>query len=82
VAIERGEQCGSNGTKLGVWLWLLMAGVAVEYFYIFLALAVDQDTLPVRVVDRVAVAGWQWWQSKEEISAVILVPKWRCGCGY
>jgi hypothetical protein len=48
----------------------------------FLALAVDQDTLPVRVVDTVAVAGWQWWQSKEEIRAVILVPDWRYGCGY
>jgi hypothetical protein len=70
--------------------WYQNGGVAVaidgrggSYIILhFLALAVDQDTLPVRVVERVAVAGWQWWQSKEEISAVILVPDWECGCGY
>jgi hypothetical protein len=28
----------------------------------------------VAVAERVAVAGWQWWQSKEEITAVRMIP--------
>jgi hypothetical protein len=35
----------------------------------------------VRVAWGVAVAGWQWHQSIEEIKAVRMVPDTMCGCG-
>jgi hypothetical protein len=40
----------------------------------------NSDKEGVAVAWGVAVAGWQWWQSKEEIKAVRMVPvkKWQC----
>jgi hypothetical protein len=38
-------------------------------------MADGSDTNRVAVKKRVAVAGWQWWRWKEEVSAVILVQK-------
>jgi hypothetical protein len=86
VSLDRGDQCGSNGGNLELWLWLwrCLGGSKVEadFFVNFFLFLVVRGFLAVGG-ERVAVDGWQWCHSIAEISAVILIPNrmWGCGCG-
>jgi hypothetical protein len=86
VALDRGEQRGSNGTIFNVWLWLWrwLGGCKDEavktIFFVFLVSWRSQWRC---VAWGVAVAGWQWYQSTQESKAVRMVPvrAFGCGCG-
>jgi hypothetical protein len=63
-----------------LWLWRWLGGSNFFFFVIWRWLGVSGVVVAL-VAWGVAVAGWQWDQSIEEISAVRMVPDTLCGCG-
>jgi hypothetical protein len=66
VPLERGDQGGSNGVKMGVWLWVLRVAVAVGdgalFFVIFLYFFVGLSQSLY-----VCLGEWQWQGGSESV---------------
>jgi hypothetical protein len=90
VPLERGDQCGSNGTRYRVAVAVLAVWRSVEELDFFRGRGGTTSTARALWVpgagERVAVAGCGWYRWKEGIGAVIFIPVgvwqwqyWRCG---
>jgi hypothetical protein len=73
VAIERGDECGSNGVGLNLVVAVLVELWRFEKVEDFFCKKVYMMYVRAVVGWGVAVAAWQWYHWIREIRAVILV---------